>query len=444
MSKPVRTTDVFGVSRELPLNYVTRPSVDDEFVASLTRDKHVIIYGSSKQGKTSLRKYHINADEYEVITCSNRWRLSQLHTAILKQVGFVVEQSRTKTETGNAKIKAKAGAKLGFFGKGIAAEAEGEKERGNAETVELQPLELDPTDVNEVISALESVDFNKWIVLEDFHYLPEETQRDFAVALKAFHESSEYVFIIVGVWLQQNRLVQFNGDLGGRVVTVDADAWTRDELREAVSIGEDQLNIEFDDEFTDSLLKGSYDSIHVVQESCLRACELANIHHRQDGPTRKVGGNAADIMRSVVDAQSGRYSEFLGNFAGGFGDTEFEMYRWLLLPVIMAPSSQLDEGLPYRRLRRQIDAHHPAAPLNAGNVTRALKSISSLQVQQGITPLVLDYDASLKKLNVVDRSFLIWLRHQPKEELLEHIGFEPAMLRAWQDAMEASGEEEEE
>ncbi|MEV5012549.1 hypothetical protein AB0K74_44980, partial [Streptomyces sp. NPDC056159] len=44
---------------------------------------------------------------------------------------------------------------------------------------------------------------------------PEETQKDFAVALKAFHESSSFTFIVVGVWLQENGLVQFNGDLSG-------------------------------------------------------------------------------------------------------------------------------------------------------------------------------------------------------------------------------------
>lgn len=444
MAEIVRATDVFGVSRELPMNYVTRPDVDDEFVSSLTRDKHVIIYGSSKQGKTSLRKYHLKTDEYEVITCSNRWKLYQLHTAILKQAGFKIEQSRTRTETGSAKITAKASIKATLFGKGVEGGLEGSGERGHQDSVITTDLELDPSDVNEIIHALESIGFDKWIVLEDFHYLPEETQRDFAIALKAFHESSGFVFIVVGVWLQQNRLVQFNGDLGGRIFTINADKWKLEELQEAVRLGEQHLNVAFDTTFVAGLLAGSYDSVHVVQESCLKACEDAGVHQRSDGEPIQVGGDPQQIMRSVVDAQSGRYSEFLFNFAGGFGDTEFEMYKWLLLPVIMASSERLDKGLPYRWIRKRIDRHHPNAPLNPGNVTRALKSVSSLQVQQGITPLVLDYDASLKILNVVDRSFLIWLRHQDREDLLESIGFEADMLRAWEASEGESGGEEEE
>lgn len=428
--EPVRATDVFGVSRELPLNYVTREQVDGEFVNSLTREKHVIIYGSSKQGKTSLRKQHLRPEEFIVITCSNKWNLAQLHTAILKSSGYTVEGSTTKTETGSSKITAKAGAKIGIFGKGVDASVEGARDSGHTEATVTTPLELDPADVNEVIGALEYIGFARWIVLEDFHYLPEETQRDFSVALKAFHESSDLVFIIVGVWLQRNRLAQFNGDLAGRVVTVDADRWSQEELLEVVTLGERHLNVRFDPEFRTALLDGCYDSIYVVQESCLKACISSGIDQRREGEPCRVTGDANRIMREVVDSQSGRYSEFISNFSGGFGETELEMYRWLLLPVLTATMDQLEEGLPYRWIRKRLAEVHPKT-LNAASVSQALKSVQSLQVKQGITPLVLDYDSALRRLNVVDRSFLVWLRHQDRQDLLEELGFDEETLALW-------------
>ena len=49
-----KASDVYGIGRDLPLNYVSRNTVDELLVNSLTRDKHLVIYGSSKQGKTSL------------------------------------------------------------------------------------------------------------------------------------------------------------------------------------------------------------------------------------------------------------------------------------------------------------------------------------------------------------------------------------------------------
>lgn len=73
---------------------------------------------------------------------------------------------------------------------------------------------------------MNAIKFQKYIVLEDFHYLDIDIQRDFAVVLKAFHEASKFCFIIIGVWLEENRLIVHNGDLTGRVIAIDADKWT--------------------------------------------------------------------------------------------------------------------------------------------------------------------------------------------------------------------------
>ncbi len=289
MADPVRLTDVYGISRDVPLNYVARPDVDGLLIDSLTRGKHIVIYGSSKQGKTCLRKWNMEEHEYVAVTCSNKWDLGQLHSAILKQAGYTVEQSTTRTVGGANKITARLGAKLStpaipgvVPAAEIGAEVGGEK--GKHETLDIRtaPLELDPFDVNDIIAALKTIDFKKYVVLEDFHYLPDETQKDFAVALKAFHEGSEFSFLVVGVWLDPNKLIQWNGDLSGRVIAVNADAWSEAQLREVIGNGERQLNIRFDERFTSDLVQGCFDSVYVVQEACYRVCEAAGVHYAQD------------------------------------------------------------------------------------------------------------------------------------------------------------------
>lgn len=422
MTREVRAADVFGISRDIPANYVTRESVDGELLKSLTRDQHLVIYGSSKQGKTSLRKYNLKDSEYEVVTCSNKWMsLADLHVAILKQAGYVVEQSTTRTTSGAMKISARASVAAKLLGKGLDVSVEGAGERGRSiQKVEAR-LELDPADVNEVISALKASEFKKLIVLEDFHYLPEDVQKDFAVALKAFHESSDLVFIIVGVWLQENRLVQFNGDLSGRVTTINADSWLDHELREAISRGSEMLGVTFAERFQEQLVANCHNSIFVVQEACLLACTEAGLEVRRKGaPIVPLDPDARALIEKVVERQSARYREFLQNFAGGFGETELQMYRWLLLPVITSDADGLERGLTYREIGTLLRQHHPRGKdLNTGNISQALKSTARLQVNQGVKPLVLDYDQSLQRLNVVDRSFLIWLGSQDRREILE-------------------------
>ena len=77
MPESTHTVDeVFGVSRDLPLNDVTRETVDWKPIQTLSRSSHIVIYGSSKQGKTSLRKYCLKDTDY-VVVGQNRWNWSR-------------------------------------------------------------------------------------------------------------------------------------------------------------------------------------------------------------------------------------------------------------------------------------------------------------------------------------------------------------------------------
>src|SRR5713101_4399273 len=351
----VRLADVYGISRDVPMTYVPRPTVDGVLIDSLTRDKHIVIFGSSKQGKTCLRKYNLKEDEYIVVTCGNAWSLAHLHSAVLKAAGYTIEQTTTRTISGGNKIAAKISGKLRLGVLEVGTELGGDSSaEDTTETTEVA-LELDPSDVNDIIAALTEVDFRGFIVLEDFHYLPDETQRDFAVALKAFHEASDYSFIVVGVWLDQNRLIQFNGDLTGRVIAINADAWSKSELHQVISAGESLLNITFDERFKNDLVGGCFYSVSVVQETCHRACELQAVWStRQSQVVIGRELSAPALIREVVDQQTARYNTFIANFSEGFQASELEMYKWLLAPVLLAGSEALEGGLAYNSIRNTI------------------------------------------------------------------------------------------
>lgn len=420
---PHRTADVFGIQRDVPLNYVTRDKVDDVFVDSLTRDKHIVVYGSSKQGKTSLRKYNLNPDDYITVVCSNSATVAQLHAVILKAAGYTVEQSTTRTLTGESKINAKLSGGVNLGPIKIGSEVEGgDTTTDTTQTTEIS-LELDPEDVNDIIRALHEIAFDRYIVLEDFHYLPIETQEAFSIALKAFHEQSHFVFIIVGVWLDENRLVQFNGDLTGRVLAIDADAWSPDELNRVVDLGEKLLNVRIDRATRDAVVAGCFESVYIVQEACYRICMAARVSATQPAQL-DIGAetDVGELIREIVGEQVARYGAFLNGFSGGFQETELEMHKWILLPVLMATAEELEGGLPWNTIRKVIDANHPKSPINPGNLTQSLGSVASLQVKKKITPIVVDYDQTEKELNVVDRGFLIWVSYQNRNEIRVDLG----------------------
>ena len=415
-----RTDDVFGISRDLPLNYQERETADNILVDSLSRNKHLVIYGSSKQGKTCLRKHCLNRDDYITVHCSNKWMIGDLHAAILKKCGYEITLSNTRSSSGKQKIAAFLTA--GFFGSKASGGVEAEREKMQA--TDTAPLEIEPEDVNDIISALSKIDFAKFIILEDFHYLPIETQKDFSVALKAFHENSDLCFIIIGVWLEENRLTVYNGDLTGRVLSIDADSWETKELRKVIETGAALLRVEFDESFKTELLSSCFYSVNIVQEACHKCCIQSGVHSTLE-EYRVIGGDieAKTVVKEIVAQQSGRFNSFITQFADGFQATELEMHRWLLYPVLTSDTESLSRGLRQNDLRETLREKHPRGEnLNQGNVTQALQSVAALQIKKDIKPMVLDYDQTNLRLNAVDRSFLIWLDNQNRKELLEIAG----------------------
>jgi hypothetical protein len=294
---------------------------------------------------------------------------------------------------------------------------------GTADSKEMQPLELDIFDVNDIITALESINFDKYIILEDFHYLNEETQGDFAFQLKAFHENSNLTFIIVGVWLEDNRLTLLNGDLAGRIYAINADSWDVDQLKKVINKGEKLLNIKFDNELIIEILKWSIGSVFICQEICLQICITNGIDEKQTN--KKTIDNESDvykITRSIINQQTGRYNAFLMAFYHGFQSTDLEMHKWLMYPILTAKIEELTNGLSYKFIKERIREKHPREEkLNLGNLTGALNSAASLQIKKSIKPNIIDYDQTNLILNIVDKGFLIWLIFQNRNDLLKNL-----------------------
>jgi hypothetical protein len=245
-----RLAEVYGVSRAIPLTYVSRPYVDDKFVTDLTREKHIVVFGGSKQGKTCLRKHCLKDDDYVVVQCHAASSRTVLYEMILKCAGASVALSETRTISGARKFE------VSFEGRGF---------------------EIDPADPSDVIRALHSMRFSRYVVLEDFHYLREEVQREIAIDLKAFHEQSQLCFVIVGVWLEANRLVTYNGDLAGRLIPIDADQWKSEDLLKVIAGGEPLLNVRFPDDVKAAILDASQDNVGILQETCYKLCEASGV-----------------------------------------------------------------------------------------------------------------------------------------------------------------------
>lgn len=409
MPTPTTTTlDVFGASRKLPHNYVLRSHVDSAFIESLSQDKHVVVHGSSKQGKTSLRRKHLFESDYITITCIRSWKLRDIHSAILKEIYYseTVTTELSSTNGSNTIIEA------GIANKGT--------QEANESTIIKKPLNLDLNNAPEVIRILKDSNFVKFIIIEEFHYLDEETQIDFTQALKAFHELSDITFIIVGVWLEEDKLTTLNHDLIGRIISINADKWTDLDIDSLFSTSEKLLNLRFTSSFKEGIKKYYKGNIFLVQQLCLEACTAQNIHKYVD--TTTLVGEDFDLRKEIskiLDAQTGRYNNFLLEFCGGFAFTTQELYKWILCPLITEPERYWANGMTAQHMRRILEKAHPnGRKIQIGRLMSALKKVGDLQALKKISPIIIEYNPTRSRLNIVDKGFLAWREFQDIETLL--------------------------
>ncbi|EBG3513024.1 hypothetical protein FI633_15165, partial [Salmonella enterica subsp. enterica] len=367
--------EIFKTSRDVPANYVQRTHVDDVFIETLLQENHIVIYGSSKQGKTSLRKRHLEEHDAVVITCDNNWGIADLQLAILKKVGFTIEDSKNVKIDGSLKIKFK-----------IPGLAEVETGGGISHDKKTHDYAINANDVNDIIDVINKVNFKKYIILEEFHYLPIQTQKDFSITLKAYHELSRVCFIIIGVWLENDRITSANGDLTGRVKSINADLWKDENINELFVNSERLLNIIFDEKFKKNLIRKANGNVFLVQKICLKACELDQVHFKQK-VTKTVGTNIAldSEIKEELDMQNARFRHLLMDFSKGFGKTELNLYKWILYALLKLDKSTLESGVYEKVLRETIKEAHPNKfSVTTRKLAKALSKSVELQTRHGI------------------------------------------------------------
>lgn len=423
----MNTNDVFGTRSPYPLSYQVR-SVETVFLdALLDRDTHVEIQGSSKQGKTCLRKHVLGPADYTLVSCQNDWRLPEVMLQVLRRSGYAVTSSSITVRKGKAtSTDLHATAEMAIVSAAI--DRTTSVDVGAEATVQATPLAIDPSSVGDVVAALDAARAPKWIVLEDFHYLPELAQQSLAFVLRAFLDESKYRFIVVGVWHGASRLTTFNGDLAGRVVPISVDDWDRESLMQVISNGERLLGIRFGDDFTESLIRHAFDSVFLVQEVCRRACLEAGVTNTKlNTVTVGTRSDARRLAQEVANEQSSRYLDFLAELTGTrprpAGRRYVDVYKFLPRPLLTASTRLLEDGLPFRTvfesIRAGARASRNAAPPSAVRVSEALREIASLQNEIGVRPHILDYDSARQVLSVADRGFLVWLANQDRTDLLQ-------------------------
>lgn len=409
----VALDDVFGISANVDSkSYVDRGGLDERFKRALASDRHVAVHGGSKQGKSWLRTKGLRDDDAIVVQCQPGSSATSLLREALGRLGVAATLRMSETRDIEGTLDFKGAVELGK----ILAKAKAEGSVGatvsSSTTTATEPIGQTAADLLWVARTI--IASGKRLVLEDFHYLDERTQREFAFLLKAMGEYGMFV-LVVGVWPRDHLLTYYNGDLDGRIDDIHL-TWEDVELAQVLKQGADALRIEFDGDLVNELVNEAFGSVGLLQRLAAQLCIAEDIHSAHHGITKRQivkGPSLETAKQAVAEQMQGRFQTFADNFVRGMRRLSegLEVYRHLLQAATDASDQELLEGIDSAALLQRILAQKGGAAIRASDLTQALDRIDRLQVKIAVNPLVLTYSKSSRKLSLADRAFLFFRRH---------------------------------
>jgi hypothetical protein len=406
-----RLSDVFGIANDVNIaSYVDRGRLDSKLEYLLGADRHLAIHGDSKQGKSWLRSNALPEAETLLVQCTIEATPESVLTSALGQLGIWADISRTRSHElqGRLGLSVKGGIGAKVLAKvGLDVVAEGTAAKSGETAAE--PVGQTPADLSWVARILVASEMR--LVVEDFHYLSEQSQKDWAYMLKALGEYGVYP-IMVGIWPQDHLLTYYNGDLDGRVEDLHL-SWSEEELLEVLEKGTEALNCTFDEPLRNSIVRDSYGNVGLLQRLAERTCLMAGVTGTSaDRVDIFLDATYTDATTDVAEGMQGRFQAFADNFVRGMRRMPqgLEVYRHLLQTVTESEDQSLLKGIDSADLLAKITAHGDDANIRASDLTQALDRVDRLQAKINIHPPVLTYNRASRKIFLGDRAFLFYRR----------------------------------
>lgn len=421
----VKVSEVYGVSNQMVQTYIEREKVDCLFLDGLQRRKHIVVYGASKQGKTSLINKHLKEDEYVKVNCSTSTTILDIYQSVLRQLNVEIVESKEEKSTveGETTIGVKAKIKIPILG---SIETTGDVgASANKEHIQrFKTVEYNLALAQDVSELLKSLQFSKRIILENFHYLQDNVQQQLAFDLRIF-EDYNILFIILGIWRERNRLSQYNGDLVDRLIEIPVEPWEREDLRKIVKVGLPLLNVSFDD-MVDFIIECCFDSVGVFQEICKETCYSAGIIETCKETYYVQIEDVEKAIKKKLEDYSSRHIRCLESFIEQVAKSSDEIPLYIpyyfIKVMLKEPFEEINRGLKRKYLHEKIkEIHHRPNDVRASDMGYFFKTLVQNQLKKRISPPIFDYDLSTRSVKIIDSTFYFFLKNCDKEDVLEEL-----------------------
>ncbi|MBK7540815.1 MAG: hypothetical protein IPI57_03135 [Candidatus Competibacteraceae bacterium] len=268
---------------------------------------------------------------------------------------------------------------------------------------------------------------DKFIILENFHYLSIEVQESLAYDLRIFQDH-HIVFIVLGIWREANRLAQFNGDLLDRITEVPVEPWEENDFRRLINVGEKLLNVSFS-AIRDKLIEDSFDSVGVVQEICKLCCLNAGVVETANSCVEITEQHLKDALAQKAKEYGARHIRNFESFVDIRVRTSTQSgkpslaYPYYFIRLLLTHAfDDIQKGLSRAVLLEEIrNIHHRPDDVRSSDLGAFLHNITQHQISKKIQPPFVDYDRGGKVMKIIDSSLYFFLKNCDREEILEDI-----------------------
>ncbi|ENM5787917.1 hypothetical protein QSX70_003441 [Vibrio metoecus] len=418
----LKSSEVFGIHKNV-LTYVARDHVDRLFKMALHSEKQILVYGASKQGKTALVSKYCGYDENIVYQLTPETELIDIYQGVLKQAGVVIKTEVTEGtgESSSLKLRAKIIASIAMFGK-ASIESDMQVSKNNNETIKYEEVPFNISQPQDIANLLKRANNKKFIILENFHYLTYENQKRFAFDLRAFQELNVR-FIILGVWRERNRMLQFNGDLLDRIQEIPVEPWSKDEFKKIVEKGSDLLNIGFSDQLFDHTCDLAFSSVGVFQDLLLGICLASEVYKKQDSFKHLFRTDSLDLIVGEKTTSYGdRHKRALEAIASSTKNRGHEKFYYCIVDIILEGGyAKIADGIHLNTMFEELKKRSKQNNFKVRMVKNSLMSLHRVQADKDITPPILYFDENAELLSISDSTLYFYLKNSDLRSFREQL-----------------------
>jgi hypothetical protein len=396
------------------VTFVKRSNLERSILSwQMSEAKHLLIFGSSKSGKTSLWKKYVPADRVIKIPCNARKSLQEVYSDILYDLNIFYQSEKTQAQSKNSSITAELQSILGIG----TAKLNAQLALSNNLTDKQIRISQPTIGCNLVMKFLKQS--GKIIVIEDFHYANHELKSALSEDLKAFSDE-KCPWILVGVQHKTSELLSYNLDLQQRISELPVEGFTDEQLREIIKLGESVLNISFSTEIQDAIVRESIGSASIVQNICQRICLIREISQTQANILFFDDISLVEQACKEIAYDSKSYYEraIKSISLGGRSDGSTEKYKWFL--KLIKDKNIPEQGLKNTEVHKYLrELGHDS--IMQGSVTSGLSYLPTLLTQNNI-PALFDFDSENKTFYLLDKYMKFVFKWLP--ELVDNLFIE--------------------